>query len=186
MVTVNVPNMHKKTRYIIENAENIIYIANNLMHLQEFRAESKKLTNVIPRQEKYKFTIEDFRRMDAVADLDEKYVLRTGKSVGLRAEDFVEFTRGDLEPYIAQEAPICITQQGRITKKEHVPAWPFIDADAQPIIKLKLEQITVLEEVTKKAGNVKAGGLPYEQSLAKNTAKFLADVIRQTKEELNA
>lgn len=301
------------------------FFAYHRMDLKFRRAESKKLTNVIPRQEKYKFTIEDFRRMDAVADLDEKYVLRTGKSVGLRAEDFVEFTRGDLEPYITQEAPICITQQGRITKKEHVPAWPFIDADAQPIIKLKLEQmtregkidvnckmftlekreltrtlkrlcnkagintgnklvkfhclraflidklagymseskwkqivgkkisegayvsadelrkhvirampdlliikqennstiaqlaklealkaiaqtmgidtanvfkmrkavstpeqITVLEEVTKKAGNVKAGGLPYEQSLAKNTAKFLADVIRQTKEELNA
>jgi hypothetical protein len=46
-VTVNVPNMHKKTRYIIENAESIIYIANNLMHLQEFRAELQAYAELI-------------------------------------------------------------------------------------------------------------------------------------------
>jgi hypothetical protein len=46
-VTVNVPDMHKKIQYIIENAENIIYIANNLMHLQEFRAELQAYAELI-------------------------------------------------------------------------------------------------------------------------------------------
>ncbi|MCJ7560080.1 hypothetical protein MUO79_05620 [Candidatus Bathyarchaeota archaeon] len=112
------------------------------MDLKFRRQEAVKLANAMPVQEKYKFMLDDFRRMFAVADLAEKYVLCVGKSFMLRAEDFVVRTRGDLEPYVNQEAPVCITQSGITTMKEHVPAFPFMDVDALPIIKLKLEQMT--------------------------------------------
>jgi hypothetical protein len=108
------------------------------------RFEGKKLTDYTPLNEKYRFSLEDFRKMYAVADLEEKYVLCFGKSVGLRAEDFVEFTRGDLEPYIQGnvEPPVCIApENGIMTRKEHVPAYPFIDSDALPVIRATLEQM---------------------------------------------
>ena len=75
-----------------------------------------------------------------VANLTEKYVLTVGKSFGLRAGDFMKLVRGDLEAYIDREPPISI---GAInTQKEGVRAYPFVDVDAQPIIKLMLEKMT--------------------------------------------
>jgi hypothetical protein len=112
------------------------------MDLKFRRQESTKLAAAMPVQEKYKFTLDDFRRMYAVADLDEKYVLCVGKSFMLRAEDFVIRVRGDLEPYVNQEVPVCITQSGITTMKEHILAFPFVDSDALPIVKLMLEKMT--------------------------------------------
>jgi hypothetical protein len=110
------------------------------MDLKFRRQETTKLAAAMPVQEKYKFTLDDFRLMYAVADLDEKYVLCGGKTIMLRAEDFVMLTRGDFEPYVNREVPISI---GEIpTGKEKIPAYPFIDLDAQPIIKLMLEKMT--------------------------------------------
>jgi hypothetical protein len=48
-------------------------------------------------------------------------------------------TRGDLEAYINREPPISIGEIG--TGKEKVPAYPFVDSDAKPVIKLMLESM---------------------------------------------
>jgi hypothetical protein len=78
--------------------------------------------------------------MDEVADLQERYVLRTSKSFSLRAGDFLRVARGDVEPYIQNEAPVSIGSYE--TQKEGVVAYPFIDSDAQPVIRLMLEKMT--------------------------------------------
>lgn len=74
------------------------------------------------------------------ADLEEKYVLCVGKSFGLRASDFLRLSRGDLEPYVDREPPAAIGQYA--TQKEDAPAYPFIDSDSQPVIKLMLDKMT--------------------------------------------
>ena len=62
------------------------------------------------------------------------------KIVRSTRRDFLKLTRGQLETHINDETPISI---GRIeTVKEHVPAYPFIDNDAQPIIKAMLSDMT--------------------------------------------
>lgn len=116
------------------------FFTHHRLPLKLLRAEKVRLTEVEPKYEDYQFSIEDFERMGNFADLTEKYVYIAGKSFGLRASDFLRLTRGDLEPYIDREPPISI---GEITtKKEKVPANPFIDCDAQVIIKLMLETMT--------------------------------------------
>ena len=108
--------------------------------LQFRRQESQQLTQAKRKTEDYRFSREDLKRMADVSDLDEKYVLIAGKSFGLRAGDFLKLTRGDLEPYVNREPPICI---GPInTEKESVKAYPFIDSDALPIIKIVLEKMS--------------------------------------------
>jgi hypothetical protein len=77
--------------------------------------------------------------MADVASLQEKYVVVAGKSFGLRAGDFLALKRGDLEPYIDREVPISIGEYG--TEKESVRSYPFIDSDAQPVIKMMLENM---------------------------------------------
>ena len=79
------------------------------------------------------------KKMADVADLTEKYVVVAGKSFGLRAGDFLKLTRGDLESYINRSVPISIGEYA--TQKESVKAYPFIDSDAKPIIKLMLEKM---------------------------------------------
>jgi integrase len=107
--------------------------------LQFRRSESGKLSEAEPKYEDYRFAREDLKKMCDVADLNERYVITAGKSFGLRAGDFLKLTRGDIEPYINREPPICI---GPIdTQKESVRAYPFVDSDAQPVIKLMLEQM---------------------------------------------
>jgi integrase len=104
------------------------------------RTESRKLKERKRKTEDYYFSREDLAKMVQVADLTEKYVITAGKSFGLRASDFMRLTRGNVEPYIKREIPISL---GEIpTKKEGVSAYPFIDSDAYPIIKLMVEQMT--------------------------------------------
>ena len=103
------------------------------------RQERKELKKSYRKTEDYLFSREDLKRMADVANLKEQYVVVAGKSFGLRASDFNNLSKGDLEPYINRDIPISI---GKInTIKENVPAYPFIDSDAKPVIKLMLEQI---------------------------------------------
>ncbi|MCJ7425087.1 site-specific integrase [Candidatus Bathyarchaeota archaeon] len=102
--------------------------------------ESKRISERSRVTEDYRFNLADLKKLYEVSDLQERYVITAGKSFGLRAGDFLALTRGDLEPYISNEPPASI---GRIkTEKEKVAAYPFIDSDAQPIIKLMLEKLT--------------------------------------------
>lgn len=103
------------------------------------RSEKKRITEATRLTEDYRFSIEDFGKMFSVADLEEKYVICAGKSFGLRAGDFLRLTRGDLEPYLEREVPISIGEYN--TAKEGVKAFPLVDSDAQPIIKLMLEKM---------------------------------------------
>ena len=107
----------------------------------EFRKPEKaRLKEAHATSEDYRFSVGDLQKMFNVANLTEKYVLTAGKSFGLRAGDFMKLTKGDLEAYIDREPPISIGAYS--TQKEGVKAHPFIDADAQPIIKLMLEKMT--------------------------------------------
>jgi len=155
------------------------------------RQESEKLTKSSRVTEDYRFRLEDFGKMVVVGDLEEKYVVTAGKSFGLRAGDFLRITRGNLEPYIDREPPIFIGEFA--THKEDVKAFPFIDADAKPIIKLMLEKMTrdgrtnpddrmlvyqdeiqlsrVLQRVTEKAG-INVGNKEVRFHLLR---KFLTD-----------
>jgi hypothetical protein len=155
------------------------------------RQESAKLTRSSRVTEDYRFTLENFAKMVAVADLQEKYIITAGKSFGLRAGDFLRIRRGNLEPYIDRETPISIGEFA--TEKEDVKAFPFIDPDAKPVIKLMLEKMDmegrtkpgdrmlvykdeiqlsrVLQRVTKKAG-IKVGDKEVRFHLLR---KFLTD-----------
>lgn len=103
------------------------------------RTESARLSEAKRQSEDYRFSVKDLKKMFDIANLKERYVIVAGKSFGLRAGDFLKLTRGDLEPYIEREPPISIGEYS--TQKESVSAFPFIDADAKPIIKLMLENM---------------------------------------------
>jgi integrase len=107
--------------------------------LQFRRSESAKLKESQRKTEDYLFNKDDLKKMYDVGDLDERYVLTAGKSFGLRAGDFLRLTRGDLEPYLNRQVPISIGEY--TTQKERTKAYPFIDSDALPIIKLMIEKI---------------------------------------------
>lgn len=107
--------------------------------LQYRRKESQRLREAKRKTEDYRFSREDLKKMADVSDLTEKYVVVAGKSFGLRVGDFLKIERGDLKPYIELKPPISIGDLG--TRKESVPAFPFIDNDAKPVIKLMLERM---------------------------------------------
>jgi len=109
------------------------------MKLEYRRSDRMKLRERKRQTEDYRFSREDLKRMAEVADLDERYVLVVGKSFGIRTGDFLMLRRGDLAPYLDREPPVSI---GEITtQKESVRAYSFIDLDALPIIKAKIEQM---------------------------------------------
>ncbi len=107
--------------------------------LQFRRTETKRLGETHNAQEDYRFSTEDLRKLDDVGDLPEKYIIRVGKSLGLRPSDFLKLRRGDFEPYLSREAPIGIGPLN--TGKESVKAYPFLDYDAVPIVKQMLEKL---------------------------------------------
>ena len=130
------------------------------------RQERKELKKSYRKTEDYLFSREDLKLMADVANLKEQYVVVAGKSFGLRASDFNNLSRGDLEPYINRDLPISI---GKInTIKENVPAYPFIDSDAQPVIKLMLEQMTREERTN-----------PTEKMLTYEYSKELTQVLKR-------
>jgi len=112
------------------------YHRTGLVFRRQEKISLKKSSRVT---EDYHFQLDDFAKMVTLSDLEEKYIITVGKSFGLRAEDFLKIKRGDLEPYIDREPPISIGELP--TGKEDVKAFPFIDADAKPVIKLLLEKM---------------------------------------------
>jgi len=115
------------------------FFAYHRLPLEFRRTETVKLAEAKPKYEDYRFSLEDLKNMFDVADLAEKYVLTAGKSFGLRAGDFLRLTRGDLEAYINRPVPISIGEYA--TQKESVKAYPFIDSDALPVIKLMIKKM---------------------------------------------
>jgi len=103
------------------------------------RTERTRLRQATRKTEDYRFNLNDLQEMAQFSDLEEQYIIIAGKSFGLRAGDFLKLTRGDLAPYIDREPPISIGEYA--TEKEGVSAYPFIDRDAQPIIKRMLEKM---------------------------------------------
>jgi hypothetical protein len=86
----------------------------------------------------YQLTNEVLKRMITAGDLKEKYVVLVGKSVGLRISDFIKFTYGTFRSLdLTQEPPIFMGEI--ITEKEGVLAFPFLDADAIPIVQMLLD-----------------------------------------------
>lgn len=109
------------------------------VELQLRRTESTKLAEARRKTEDYRFSRDDLKKMADFSDLEEEYVVVVGKSFGLRAGDFLKLSRGDLEAYIDREPPISIGEYS--TQKESVPAYPFVDSDAKPVIKRMLENM---------------------------------------------
>ena len=116
------------------------FFAYHRMELEFRRTESVRLTEAKRKYEDYRFSTEDLKKMAEFSDLEEEYVVVVGKSFGLRAGDFLKLARGDLEPYIQRPVPISIGKYS--TQKESVPAYPFIDSDAQPVIKRMLGKMS--------------------------------------------
>ena len=102
------------------------------------RGESDRIKRVRRKTQDYWFSIEDLRKMASVGNLKEKYVLVVGKSLGLRASDFIRLTYGDFRKLdLNQEPPIFLGEIS--TTKEGISAFPFLDSDAVETIKLLLE-----------------------------------------------
>ena len=101
--------------------------------------EARKLNGKAQRVTKdYVLSNPDISKMAFVGDLREKYIVLLGKSLGLRASDFAPLTYGTFRSInLDKEPPISI---GEIqTIKEKITAYPFIDADALPIVKQILD-----------------------------------------------
>lgn len=90
--------------------------------------------------EDYRLSKETLARMSVQANLRDRYILVIGKSLGLRAIDFINLKVGDFTSLnLDSEAPISL---GKIhTQKESVEAYPFLDSDSVPIVKAYLETI---------------------------------------------
>lgn len=109
------------------------------MPLSYRQSEKRRLKERVRKTEDYRFSLEDLRKLSDIADLQERYVIIVGKSLGLRAGDFLNLRVGDLQPHLDEEPPIGIGPLQ--TQKESVQAYPFIDSGAKPVIKLWLEKI---------------------------------------------
>lgn len=102
------------------------------------RADRKRLSERNRKTEDYLFDKSDISRMAMHGNLREKYVLLVGKSIGLRAGDFVNITYGKLRGLKYDNgAPVFIGET--VTQKERVKAYPFLDTDAVEIVKAVLE-----------------------------------------------
>ena len=134
-------NVKKQSEYSATTAATTArsFFSFHRLGLKLRRGESARLKEAKPKYEDYRFSRDDLKKMSDVADLDEKYVLTAGKSFGLRAGDFLRLTRGDLEAYLDRPTPISIGEYA--TQKEKVKAFPFIDIDALPVVKLMLEKM---------------------------------------------
>ena len=100
--------------------------------------EGKKLTERIRVTQDYLFDREDLTKMSLAGGLKERYVLLLGKSLGLRAGDFVKLTFGQFRCLkLDNDPPLAFGEIG--TGKEKIKAYPFLDADAIPVVKAWLE-----------------------------------------------
>ena len=108
------------------------------MPLMFRKQESRKLTEKNRKTTDYLFDREDLAQMALAGNLKERYVLLVGKSVGLRASDFLKLTYGQLRSVkLEDEAPVALGELA--TQKERIKAYPFLDSDAIPIAKAILE-----------------------------------------------
>jgi hypothetical protein len=115
------------------------FLAANRMPLTFTHTEKKRLQEANRSTHDFLFTKDDLAKMVEQANLQEKYILLVGKSVGLRAGDFLTFTYGMFRgSHMDEEAPIALGEIA--TGKEHVKAYPFLDSDAVPIVKAMLER----------------------------------------------
>jgi len=114
------------------------FFAYNEIPFMFTRGDSKRLAERNRKTEDYLFDKQDLSKMAMVGNLKDRYILLVGKSVGLRAGDFVNFTYGKFRGLkLDSDAPIFIG--ATVTQKERVPAYPFLDSDALPIVKAILE-----------------------------------------------
>jgi site-specific recombinase XerD len=136
-------------KHILSKGKSENYAVGSIMTIRGFyayyrmplmfrRQESKKLTEKNRTTQDYLFDKEDLSKMALVGNLKERYVLLVGKSVGLRASDFLSLTFGQLRSLkLDGEAPLALGEIA--TKKERIKAYPFLDSDAIPIVKAWLE-----------------------------------------------
>ena len=102
------------------------------MKTRVISAEAKK---TVETEKSYPLTIEEVRRMYAVADsLRDKVLLLLGKDVGLRLADVLSIKRDEI-PDLDQEAPIPFQ---RVTAKEKVLARGFLSDETVVILKAYL------------------------------------------------
>jgi hypothetical protein len=100
--------------------------------------ESKRLTEANRKTSDYRFDLQDLTSMALAGSLKERYVLIVGKSLGLRAGDFLNLKFGQFRVLkLDNEAPIFLGEIS--TTKEKVRAFPFLDSDAIPIVKAWLQ-----------------------------------------------
>lgn len=102
-------------------------------------SEARKLSGRAQRVTRdYVLTNQVIGKMAFVGGLRERYIVLLGKSLGLRASDFITLTYGTFRSInLDQEPPIPL---GEIqTIKEKITAHPFIDADALPIVRQILD-----------------------------------------------
>ena len=136
-------------KHILSKGKSENYAVGSIMTIRGFYAyyrmplmfrkqESKKLGEKNRTTTDYLFDKEDLAKMALAGNLKERYVLLVGKSIGLRASDFLCLTYGTFRSLkLENEAPIALGEIN--TKKESVKAFPFLDSDAVPIINAWLE-----------------------------------------------
>jgi site-specific recombinase XerD len=136
-------------KHILSKGKSENYAVGSIMTIRGFysyyrmplifrRQESKKLREKNRTTTDYLFDKEDLARMALVGDLKSRYVLLVGKSIGLRASDFVKLTYGTFRSVkLENEAPLALGEIA--TQKESIKAYPFLDSDAIPIVKAWLD-----------------------------------------------
>jgi site-specific recombinase XerD len=128
------------SEYYIQSATGAVrgFFAHNGTELKFNRADRKRLRERIRKTEDYPLDKEDISKMAMVGNLKERYVLLVGKSLGLRASDFVNLTYGKFRGLkLENGAPMFLGET--VTLKERVKAFPYLDTDAVPIIKAILD-----------------------------------------------
>jgi len=154
------------------------------------RGEKARLKKAKRKRKDYKFSKNDLRKIAMVSNLKEKYIVLVGKSLGLRASDFIRLTYGDYRALdLTQEAPIGLGEYD--TQKEGISANPFLDSDSIPIIQQlldsnrdkkdnervleirKTELTVILQRLTKRA-NIQSGN---QHVRFHGLRKFLIDRI---------
>jgi len=118
------------------------FFTSHRLKLQFIAGETKQLQEHSRSTKDYLFSKEDLAKMvsETVSPtLQEKYIVVVGKSIGLRAGDFLALSYGAFRSaHLDTDAPISLGQIE--TGKEHVPAYPFLDSDAVQVVKAILER----------------------------------------------
>lgn len=116
------------------------FFASHRLKLEFISSEKRTIQEANRTTVDYLFSKEDLAKMSEQASLNERYVCLVGKSVGLRASDFINFTYGTFRSIHidTEEAPIPLGEI--VTGKEKVKAFPFLDSDAVQVVKAILER----------------------------------------------